>query len=166
MEKPPSSAMLYLFFVGLPLLGLIGVLQLGRGVRATPSIGGKWSVDGRGPLTAAIECRSDDASPGARDPRRWGLDIAQSGPRLTMVLEDGDKAQLRGRLDGAHVVGTTHGKGAPRIEVNAEVNRTARPEELAGTVRFAECAEPATGQTIELPFRAVRERPSGAAGGS
>ncbi len=41
-----KSALLYLVLVGLPVLGVVGILRLGESIEPPPSVGGVWRVAG------------------------------------------------------------------------------------------------------------------------
>jgi len=70
--------------VGVPVLGLLGILEAGRGLAAPVSIGGEWAI-------------RFDRAPNCRVPAV--LNISQSGREATVTLGDG--RLLRATLDGA-----------------------------------------------------------------
>jgi hypothetical protein len=77
--------------VGLPLLGLLGVLRLGRGLQAPPSVDGTWRTDsgGAGRGLAALLPLGRGAGP-------VHLEVRQSGTYLSLEI---GWAQIRERLE-------------------------------------------------------------------
>ena len=83
----------YLLFVGVPLAGLLGVLQLGRGVEAPRAVHGRWAVE---PMAASGRvCTHYLLSEGDS-----ALTISQSGQQLTAALGPQGEVALRGTLSG------------------------------------------------------------------
>jgi hypothetical protein len=136
--------LLYIAFVGLPLLGLVGILQAGRGIVPPVSIGGRWKVDSGGKLASAIKCApTQEADPVV-------LRIGQSGQHLRMELRDGENTMLQGKLEGTTVTAKAAGRTDPPIQVHAELDRGSQPAVLVGTVDVNRCP-------AQIPFRAVRQ---------
>src|ERR1700690_2562536 len=64
----------YSCLVGIPILGLLGILDIGHGLRAPIAIGGTWDVQVDLHSLASTHC---DALLASTQP--WVLDISQSG---------------------------------------------------------------------------------------
>jgi hypothetical protein len=150
-----SPPVLYLLLVGIPLLGLLGVLYLGRGMTSSMSVGGRWKVDTQGSLATAAACGN-----GERSPEAWTIDVSQSGPRLTMLLGSGAKTPLMGNVVGSLVDARAKQSGGRVVALRAEIDRQAQPGAMAGTIHFAECPAGEEHRVTAVPFRAVRERPN------
>jgi hypothetical protein len=146
MSPRQKHVLLYIAFVGLPLLALVGILQAGRGMVAPVSIGGRWKVDSGGKLASAIKCSpTQEADPVV-------LRIGQSGQHLRMELRDGENTMFRGKLEGTTMTAEAPAGIAqpPAIQVHADLDRGAQPAVLVGTVDVSKCPG-------QIPFRAVRQ---------
>ena len=71
------------------MLGLLGILEAGRGIAAPLSVGGEWNVE----LEAHSGC--------AATLRQPALSISQSGPDALITLNDAHAIVLNGKIDGA-----------------------------------------------------------------
>src|SRR5690606_1110238 len=81
---PMRPALLYLVLVGLPLLGVLGILRAGSGLAAPPSFGGAWAL--------APASYPDGCTPPAE------LRVAQSGRRAEVALgAETEAAEVDGR---------------------------------------------------------------------
>jgi hypothetical protein len=142
--------MLYAAFVGVPLLGLLGVLRAGRGLEAPQSVGGSWKLDSGGRLAGAIACgQAEDEDP-------ITLRIGQSGPHIRLELHDTKNYLFTGKLDGKSVTAETpsSGKDSSPMRIHADVDPANHPPTLAGTLDVDRCNK-------QVPFRAVREKTNG-----
>jgi hypothetical protein len=139
MSPQVKHSILYVLFVGIPLLGLLAVLHAGRGLVPPTSVGGRWRVDaGLLPATPSTCAPGESSGPTI-------LEITQSGPHLGVELREPGGIALRGKVVGHRVTAR-----AAALDLVAEVDRLSKPETLIGTVDLARC-------TRQLPFRAVRE---------
>jgi hypothetical protein len=150
-----KESVVYLLFVGIPLLGLLFVLQLGRRITPTISVGGHWTIDPQGQLAAALPC-SGPAAPVQGLP----IEIQQSGRHLSMVVGNGDAPPLRGRIASSGLVATAP-SGGRVIRLSAEIDRSTKPETMVGALVLGECpsgggADPPP----QVPFRAHRDTSS------
>ena len=93
-----KSALLYLALVGLPTLGVLGVIRLGGLITPPPAVGGTWRMEGRG---AACVVPGDGV-----------FEIVQSGEFLHVAVPG--RVDLPGRL----VRGTLRAEGGARDEVS------------------------------------------------
>ena len=141
----------YVAFVGIPLLGLIGILDAGRDLRAPFAIGGAWNVQGDWKPLLSNLCGVWTESSQDRT-----LEISQSGKYLSVTF---DSLQGSGFIEASRV---TAGQLRPNKRVSCSqgevsLNVTARYESangvdaLIGTVAVNGCASCAP-----VPFRAVR----------
>jgi hypothetical protein len=154
MHVRGKPVVLYLLFVGIPLLGLIVVLQLGRLVRPTPSVDGKWRVDAQGQLATALMCR--DSIPGNE---QWLFDVTQSGQHVTLRLENARDVVLRGNLERGVVEASARQKdGSPAIRLNAQIEPPRAPQTLVGKLGIADCPAPDGDRAVEVDFRATRDQ--------
>lgn len=83
----------YLLFVGIPLVGLLGVLRVGQGIEAPRAVHGTWEVQPMAPsgrvCTRYLLSDADST-----------LRISQSGRELTAALDPRAEVSLRGALTG------------------------------------------------------------------
>lgn len=128
----------YLALVGIPLLGLLGVLRLGEHLRAPAAVHGAYT------LTLAAPGDPCLAGNFARDGAR--IVIAQSGPIVQVRLGGPAGLELRGRTDA----GTLRASGplphrrptgcvADSVAFAATVTRTPEAWLLAGSLRPVPC---------------------------
>jgi hypothetical protein len=95
--------------VGLPVLGLLGILEAGRGIAAPPAISGDWTVD----FGASGAC-------GVGRWRQPALSISQSGTDAIITINDGRTTAFEatvngGMLTGARLSATISGKPGARV---------------------------------------------------
>jgi len=140
--------------VGLPVLGLVGVLKSGRGLTAPFSVDGVWKMESGLPSTSAC---SDFLSAVSQAP----ISISQSGKTLVVTLNGGTKSNT-GTLDGkilkAQFSGTdlsgSHRSGAEcgNLALTATLDPLAEPRTLSGTLSAEGC-----GSCVPLEFHALRQ---------
>lgn len=123
------TTLLYLVLVGLPALGVVGVLRLGERLSAPPSIGGTWQI------TSSEGCA---LRPGAE------LTFVQSGEHVAATWPGGIPA--RGSLRNGQLVIAPGASGrivpgcsGDAVEIAAEVT-AATPTVLRGITRPSGCA--------------------------
>jgi hypothetical protein len=149
-----KAVLLYLVLVGLPVLGVLGILRIGGGLSAPPNLRGGW----RGGLSPAaqlvppcVELSSDAAV----------FDITQSGVHVSVTLNDAARTHLDasllgprlwGRAERLPLVGTARSAcpDAP-LELAAEVVREGDVPQLVGNLWAGGCAACAP-----VSFRAER----------
>jgi hypothetical protein len=122
--------------VGLPVLGLLGILEAGRTIRAPLSIGGEWTLE----VDPASHCAG---TAGLRQP---ALNISQSGTQALITLNDGHATTREATVHGAAL--TTH---SPAVIIAATISGKAGARTLEGTMQFDGCTP--------VAFRAVRLAP-------
>ncbi len=140
------SLFTYVFLVGLPLAGLVGVLHAGQGLQAPPPVDGTWqtvaaaSGSGAAALTPLVPPSANPAQ----------LEVHQSGTYLSMDI---GPLHLSGRLRGDSLVAHTQvpaasrraaGCGHTEMELHASVNVAAEPDLL--TLVLSEPGRPACPQ--------------------
>lgn len=105
---------LYLFLVGVPLLGLFGILRTGERIVPPHSIGGLWSVDIRYKSPPVLPCSGLGVVDGPME-----MTISQSGTRAEASFTDDGATQLSLSLagDSLTAVGTTAIPGCPDDEL-------------------------------------------------
>ncbi|MFZ0769856.1 MAG: hypothetical protein WCA49_18525 [Candidatus Sulfotelmatobacter sp.] len=148
----------YVFLVGLPVVGLVGVLKSGRTLAAPISVDGVWQLQADPAQVAALPCGR--SLPYTSD---TALAISQSGRNFTLSLTNDPKTTASGVLDGttlkASLVPAARsdepGCGKSReISLVATVDPKADPRSLAGRLSINNCPACAS-----VEFRAVRLAP-------
>ncbi len=149
----------YIFLVGLPLLGLAGVLRSGRHLSAPISVDGTWKIEADAKTLASSSCAS--VSTLLNSP----LVISQSGPNLEVSFKG--KPEFTGMLEDKNLksamsLGSDSNAacGSGAMTLAAVVDPRSEPRSMTGQLSFAACPSCAP-----LDFRAVRQ-PKSPAGGS
>jgi hypothetical protein len=151
----------YTLLVGLPLLGLAGVLKTGRRIAAPVSVNGRWRLHIDNDAPSSQSCFKAFAT------ERHEMLIAQSGKELTLSFAD-SKVVGRGKINGRDLGGEV-GKSAaadqsscraPVLHISATLDRN-RPTNMIGTITANECTTclPLTFQAdlqAETPQREIR----------
>src|SRR2546430_13404224 len=76
----------YVVLVGLPILGLVGVLKTGRTLGAPFSVDGTWKLQADAVRLQALPCGKSLASPDI------AMSVSQSGANFTLDLVSGPKS--------------------------------------------------------------------------
>ncbi|HEV2468687.1 MAG TPA: hypothetical protein VGS78_05800 [Candidatus Sulfotelmatobacter sp.] len=147
----------YIVLVGLPLLGLAGILRSGRHLTAPISVDGTWRIEVNGNAAAGPACAA--ASTFLSSP----FVIGQSGRNLIVTFGK-NKATATGTLDNKSL-NTSIPAGdevsaaqcGPAM-LTAAVNPAAEPRSMSGQLSFPGCQTCAP-----VEFRAIRQprSPSG-----
>jgi hypothetical protein len=137
--------------VGVPFLGLLGILRIGQGVVPPRSIGGTWELAvNETPPPDFGSCL--ELAPRAA-PR---LVVEQSGLHAQVELSAGRTVNIPVDVDGDLVSGATPLEGCPggMLRLSAQLSPAAAsgPSELAGTLALPGCDSCAP-----VSFRAVRQ---------
>ena len=122
-----------MLLVGLPVLGLLGILEAGRGIAAPLAIGGEWNL--QFDPAAAGGCANGPSS--LRQP---ALNILQSGTEALVIVNDGRATTLQATIAGATVSARS---------LNATIAGKPGERTLTGAMNFDGCAP--------VAFRAVRQ---------
>jgi hypothetical protein len=148
----------YIVLVGLPILGLVGILKTGRSVAAPLSVDGTWTLHADPARLTALPCGKALATS--------DLAISQSGGTFTLGLTNEPKSRASGVLSGAILKASVLpssddadcGQGR-ELTLIATVDPKASPRSLTGTISLNDCG---TCQPVE--FRAFRRAPAAKGG--
>jgi hypothetical protein len=127
----------YLLLVGVPVMGLLGILEAGRSIPAPLAIGGEWTLE----FDPAAHCANGPAA--LRQPA-WN--ITQSGTEALITLNDGHATTLEATVDGASLSAKS-----PAAGIAASIAGKPGARTLTGQMNFDGCAP--------VAFRAVRQAP-------
>jgi hypothetical protein len=150
--------LLYFVLVGVPVVGIYGIVCLGQDLKPPMSVGGEWTVE-LTPRTADMLPCKDFSS------ESLILKVTQTGRHLVLTLNDPSATRLSGEvnfetLTARSVEQTEPTPGTPgmtsSIQLHADIHRQPGLDRLSGTLTFANCPE--------LSFTAIR-RQKGAGGG-
>jgi hypothetical protein len=130
----------YIVLVGLPLLGLAGVLKSGRNLTAPISIDGTWKIEADltsiGSRSCANALSSVLSSP---------LTISQSGLKLVVSSAKAKTVSLATidgtKINASLVPSADSGCGSDQtLTLVADVNRNASPRTLTGQLTASDCS--------------------------
>lgn len=146
----------YIALVGLPILGLVGILRSGRGIAAPVSVDGSWTLQADAARLAALPCGKSLAGADV------AMQISQSGGSFTVSLGSGPKSVSSGVLVGNTLKASVVPSAADESDCSrgrelallATIDPKANPRSLTGTISSTDCPECAP-----VEFHAVR-RPS------
>ena len=146
----------YVLLVGLPVLGLVGVLKSGRGIAAPLSLDGTWTLQADPTRLAGLPCGKSLA---ASD---LVMAISQSGGRFTVILGNGAKSTGSGVLVGttlkASVLPSLSDDAQCRgheLALLASVDPKSNPRSFSGTISVNDCAN-----CKAVEFRALQRTPT------
>ncbi len=149
----------YVLLVGLPLVGLVGVLKSGRALKAPISVDGLWQLQADPTRLASFSCGKDLTV----DPD-IALAISQSGKNFTLSLSNGLKSAGSGVIDGTTLkaslvpfVGSAEEAGCGNgreVSLVATVNPKTNPRSLVGMLSVDRCPS-----CTSIEFRAIRQTP-------
>jgi hypothetical protein len=117
------SALLYIILVGMPALGMLAVLRVGRSLKPPASFGGNWRVE-TGPDSICVGAQPDT----------FQLVIEQSGPLLG--IESSTGSHFEGRVSGEGF--TAEGRNRGRIRASRMPGKGG--SRFEGTVAGVPCA--------------------------
>jgi hypothetical protein len=136
----------YLSLVGLPLLGVFGVLQLGKDLKVPISIGGDWRAELQEGDVTGDQCSRQGFS------GTFIISVSQSGRRLALRVNDGSTYTLTGGLTGNSISAADIRSG---LSVDATVDRNLEPDLMSGHLTL-NC-----GDVRKLRFAATKQIASG-----
>ena len=147
----------YILLVGLPLLGLVGVLRSGRSLTAPFSVDGAWKLDAGAAHASAAPCADFLLSVS-----NSSVSISQSGTSLVIGL--GGKTTtgtLAGETIKAQFAGADNVNAADckdrTLALSATLDPLTEPRTLSGKLFLEGCAA-----CVPVEFRAVKQpRPAG-----
>jgi hypothetical protein len=153
-----SYVLMYLTLVGLPFLGLLGILELGKGVQPPPSLRGEWRIEANLQPLAPSPCAGQLAGADGAT-----MTLAQSGAYVTIRFPDARGLSAAGTVDGATLTAgaaTAGGAGPCVIGLRATVADGADTRQLSGELFSGTCPD-----CVVVPFHATRlPRPATPAG--
>ena len=139
-----KSVVIYLILVGIPIAGVVGVLQAGRHITPPPYVGGTWAV------TIVPDSTCHPSTPGDS----MTVVVMQSGSHLVVTSDNPMLPKLRGLANGQYFrVGST----SDSVHMHGSIKRG--ENRMRGFLVGVPCA--AAGRTI---FRGTRVAPPGAMG--
>jgi hypothetical protein len=151
--------LVYTLLVGLPLIGLVGVLKSGRSLTAPVSVDGLWQVEVDSARWAAIPCGKN-----LGQYPDLAVAISQSGRNFTLNLSNDPKSTGAGVLAGtslkASLIPSATWSAEPdcgsgrAFSLEAVVDKKADPPSLTGRFSVKNC--PSCGA---VEFRAIRKVP-------
>jgi hypothetical protein len=154
----------YVLLVGVPLLGLAGVLRTGRTLTPPISVDGVWRVEANTSHLPPQSCSKAFSSLA-----NSSFVISQSGKSLVLTFGGPSKTIASGVIEGKSVTAST-GPGVSSIDLGcgadqslvltATVDSKSEPRSLAGVLAVNNCAS-----CMPVEFHAVRQ-PRGQAGGA
>lgn len=131
----------YLMLVGLPMLGVIGVLRLGDRFLPMMCIQSPWNMVVSKP-SASSSCEQQ-----FRRTER-GFSISQSGSQFSVLFNGESKAVLYGQIQDSHVSATAPNSTFPEnenssqpTELRATIDRQTNPARLWGVFSFKNCPD-------------------------
>jgi hypothetical protein len=149
----------YILLVGLPIVGLLGVLRSGRKLTPPISVDGLWHLQADPDRLASLPCGNALAS--SPD---TALAISQSGKNFTLTLANGPKSTSSGELDGTALKASIApspewsaqaGCGSDReLALVATVDPKSEPRSLSGTLSVNNCSSCGA-----VEIRAVKQTP-------
>jgi hypothetical protein len=126
--------------VAIPVLGVVGILQVGKSIAAPPAVGGTWDVE------AGISNECIVVS-GGFPPKK--LEISQSGRTLRISLNEGS-AFLDGSMTDMRI--SAHSNA---LSLDATVEEQGGSRHLVGSITMNSCA-PITWQATRRVGGAAR----------
>lgn len=152
--------LLYTVIVGLPVIGIVTVLESGADLRAAPGVAGTWTVVSQ-PLPPSQDC----AETASVQPLKT-LAIQQSGPMVTIALPDDGGRELTGRIEwGSETPARVNASGDASAgtqnlthvtALTAAFTRVDGQRTLEGTLHIRVCDA-----VRQQPFRATHQRAGG-----
>ncbi len=146
----------YICLVGIPLLGLIGIVRAGQRLQAPISVGGIWNVEADFSPLSGKPC--GDALGSGKQPL---LSISQSGDRVLLTLNNPQATALAGTIHGSALAAGNEDAGDPvggqctaaqAIGVSAAVTEDGEERALTGVFKLISCPECAP-----VSFHATRQ---------
>src|SRR5712691_211038 len=145
----------YILLVGLPLLGLAGVLRTGRNRIAPISVDGVWKIETDAGRLAALSCNKSASAFSS-------VVISQSGKSLALTFNNPTKISALATLEGkslkATIVPARDASGKSGCEddqplmLTATVDPNTEPRSLTGVISMNGCPS-----CSPLEFHAARQ---------
>lgn len=133
-----KTTVIYLLLVSPPFLGLIGILQIGKGIEAPRSFGGEWQLDDASRQAAARPCG------GLVFDKQPTLKVSQSGMRAELVFADKARTVLDVRIDDQRITGSGGARGAgdcdQPLSLDARLEHGGASASIVGTLERRGCS--------------------------
>jgi hypothetical protein len=165
MARNRNFALSYLLLVVLPLLGMAGVLRLGRTLTAPMSVGGLWQIQADFGNVVSLPCAQSLTGAGA------AFTISQSGRSVTInsanLLISSRSGVVEGSSIKANIILAPSGSQETGCDKSHTLTLTARVDSLvnarhlAGMLSVDDCS-----QCVPVEFRATREEATNIKGSS
>ncbi len=149
MKHPKIFIIAYICLVGLPLLALVGVLDVGRKLIAPPSVDGPWMVEADFRSLAPSPCAGVFGT--LRQPL---LLISQSGTHFDFALNSATRLGGEGALQGSQLTGSgdiSNCAAPPTFVMTAAVSGQASNRTLDGRFSIPSCVN-----CTPVSFHAIR----------
>lgn len=132
-----KAALHYLVLVGIPIVGVLGLLRLGSNLEPPISVGGEWYLA----LTNSTQVEASCA--GLLDANvQPVLTVSQSGPHLVLELNTAEKIRFKGTLNESTI--TTAQNEPETVVFQVTIDHQSQPNTLAGAVTLPACKTPLT----------------------
>jgi hypothetical protein len=159
------SVLLYLVLVGMPVLGILGLLRVGQKLSAPISLAGPWNAQ------LSLPSQPDSAAGDSlSDPGPILLNISQSGPNLFLAFDDDQKTTLVGKVQDTTIDASvfrdrrgptnTSSSATIIIHFHGRVDRQTQRDRLVGVLIFQDGSS-----RTEVPLSARRQGEVRKAGG-
>ncbi len=164
-HKSRNFVVAYVLLVGLPLLGLAGVLRSGRNLTAPIAVDGVWKIEADASRLAAQPCAKIVSALS-----NTSVVISQSGKNLVLTFNNPSKTAASGTLEGKTLKATVVpvrdssskavcGDDQPWT-LTATVDPKTEPRSLTGVLSVNSCPS-----CVPVEFHALRQ-PRAAGGGA
>jgi hypothetical protein len=158
----------YILLVGLPLLGLAGVLRSGRSLTAPISVDGVWKIEADAGRLATLACDKSLSFSSS------SVVISQSGKSLVLTFNNASKTVSSGVLEGKNLKASVVLERDPSsksgcgddqaltltLTLTARVDPKSEPRSMTGLLSVNACTS-----CVPVEFHAVRQ-PRAAGGGA
>jgi len=156
-----KAPILYPLLVGVPLLGLLGILRLGNDLVAPRSIGGEWDLSFVAPPAAAATGGCVWSAFGNQPP---SFLISQSGTKAVVSFRDRSGTEMSITIDGDVITGSSaDGRGEPcrtgPLSLEARLTEGPGAERMEGSFALAGCADCPPERFVAERRRAGRAEP-------
>jgi hypothetical protein len=130
-----KTGLFYIGMLGSTLFGIWVIIRLGSGLQAPMSVEGTWELELTQPEVAA-QC--EGLSGWVAQPK---MRINQSGPDLTIQLNNTFRTTFSGKLIGATFAAVADGPAntGEIMQLSAQIDRTGEPDRLQGLLTNAKC---------------------------
>lgn len=133
-----KTTVIYLALVAPPFLGLVGIIEVGRGIAAPRAIGGDWQLDDASRQAAATPCH------GLVFDKQATLKVSQSGLRAEVAFADQAKTVMHVQIADQHITGSGRAHGAAGcdrpLSLDARVEKSGEKAEIVGTLERRGCS--------------------------